>query len=380
MQANRIWQLLSRKMDGEASMDELRELEQLLMNLPEDAYKIDIVTSYLQKKPDSGTFDEEEILVWEKHIGLMRNLYPEEFDDASSNVLPLRRHSLISHFRWPKVVFFSVLFVAIFSTSWFFYQKQTGSSQSPGTNHVQLSDQNNLPHPSKTKRILPDGTQVWLNGNSHISYQEDFGKNNKREVVLIGEAFFDVTHNEHVPFIVHAKSINITVKGTAFNVKAYPEDKNVETSLLRGVVEVSTKADPKRRFVLKPSEKINIAVSADNEMLPSISGKKTSTESTDDNNIYSIDKLQPEPSSNIIPEVGWLQDKLMFSSEPLSEIVEKMQRWYGATIKIKDDRLKDLRFTGAFSNETLRQALNALQATYPFEISMDNNAVILYIK
>ena len=70
----------------------------------------------------------------------------------------------------------------------------------------------------------------------------------------------------------------------------------------------------------------------------------------------------------------------MFSSEPLSEIVEKMQRWYGATIEIKDDRLKDLRFTGAFTNETLRQALNELQATYPFEINTDNNVVILYIK
>ena len=374
MHANRIWELLSRKIDGEASMDELRELDQLLKDLPEDAYRIDIVTSYLQKKPDPGTFGEEETLAWQKHIGLMQNLLPEEFEDAPSAVLPPRRHSLV------KVISFSILFVVILSASWLLYQKHAGSSLPSSANHVQLTDHNNLPHPSKTKEILPDGTQVWLNGNSHISYHEDFGKNNKREVVLIGEAFFDVTHNKHVPFIVHAKSINITVKGTAFNVKAYPEDKNVETSLLRGVVEVSSKADPKRKFVLKPSEKINISASADNEMPQSTSGKTILSESAADNNIYSIDKLQPEPGSNIIPEVAWLQDKLVFSSEPLSEIIEKMQRWYGATIEIKDNRLKDLRFTGAFSNETLRQALNELQATYPFEISMDDKEVILYIK
>jgi len=380
MHANRIWELLSRKMDGEASMDELRELEQLLMNLPEDAYRIDIVTSYLSKKPDSGTSGEEEALAWQKHIGLMQNLHPEEFDDAPSDVLPPRRHSLISHFRWPKVVLFSILFVVIFSTAWLLYQKHASSSLSSSANPVQLSDQNIPSHPSKTKQVLPDGTQVWLNGNSHISYEENFGKNNKREVVLIGEAFFDVTHNRHVPFIVHAKSINITVKGTTFNVKAYPEDKNVETSLLRGVVEVSSKADPKRKFVLKPSEKINISASADNEMLQPTSGKKTLSGSAHDNNIYSIDKLQPEPGSNLIPEVAWLQNKLVFNSEPLLAIVGKMQRWYGAAIEIKDNRLKDLRFTGVFSNETLRQALNALQATYPFEISMDNNVVILYIK
>lgn len=379
MHSNRIWELLSRKVDGEASMDELRELEQLLMNLPEDAYKIDIVTAYLSKKPDSGAPGEEETLAWEKHIGIMRNMDPEEFDNASPVILPPTRHSWISHFRWPKAVLFALLPVIIFAASWLIYQKHVVSPLPVSANQVQLSDQPNLPHPSQTKKILPDGTKVWLNGNSHISYQENFGKNNKREVVLTGEAFFDVMHNAHAPFIVHAKSINITVIGTAFNVKAYPEDKNVETSLLRGAVEVSSKTDPKRKFVLKPSEKINISVSADNEMLRS-PGKKILSEGTDDNNIYSIDKLQPEHGSNIIPEVAWLQNKLMFSSEPLSEIVEKMQRWYGTTIEIKDDRLKDLRFTGTFSNETLSQALNALQATYPFEISMDNKVVILYIK
>ncbi|OJW55877.1 MAG: hypothetical protein BGO55_04460 [Sphingobacteriales bacterium 50-39] len=367
-------------MDGEASMDELRELEQLLMDLPDDAYKIDIVTSYLKKRSDSGTFDEEDALAWEKHIGVMHNLYPEEFEDGTSVISPPRRRSLTGHLRRPIVVLFSILFVAVPAASWFFYHKQAGSSLPHKTDPVQLSDQNNLPHPSKTKKILPDGTQVWLNGNSRISYLDNFGKNNKREVVLVGEAFFDVTHDKHVPFIVHAKSINITVKGTAFNVKAYPEDKNVETSLLRGMVEVSTRSDPKRKFVLKPSEKINISVATDTEMLQPVSGKKTSPERTDDNNIYSIDKLQPDRGSNIIPEVAWLHDKLMFSSEPLEEIVEKMQRWYGVTIVIKDDRLKDLRFTGAFSNETLRQALSALQATYPFEITMDNNVVMLYMK
>ena len=111
-----------------------------------------------------------------------------------------------------------------------------------------------------------------------------------------------------------------------------------------------------------------------------MTGKKALLGNNNDNKSYHIDNLQPEPSSSIIPEVAWLQNKLVFNGEPLSEIVEKMQRWYGVTIEIKDDRLNDLRFTGAFNNETLREALNALQATYPFEISADNNRITLYIK
>ncbi len=379
MHHNRIWQLLSRKMDGEANMDELRELEQLLMNFPEDAYKIDIVSSYLQKKHNPETFDEQQNQVWEKHLESMCSLYPGEFTDSPPENSPPRQLSIISHLQRNKTLVFSVMFIAITTISYLFYQKQINRSL-VNNNRVELSAQNNLPHPSKTKMVLPDGTQVWLNGNSHISYQEDFGKNNKREVALTGEAFFDVAHNARVPFIVHAKTINITVKGTVFNVKAYPEDKNVETSLLKGSVEVCAKTDPKRKFILKPSEKITISVATEKEARAPMTGKKALLGNNNDNKSYHIDNLQPEPSSSIIPEVAWLQNKLVFNGEPLSEIVEKMQRWYGVTIEIKDDRLNDLRFTGAFNNETLREALNALQATYPFEISADNNRITLYIK
>ena len=77
---------------------------------------------------------------------------------------------------------------------------------------------------SKSKIQLPDGSTVWLNAGSKLTYTKDFGKE-IREVTLIGEAFFDVTKMKEKPFIIHTSSINIKVLGTAFNVKAYPEDK-----------------------------------------------------------------------------------------------------------------------------------------------------------
>src|ERR1700712_2040550 len=177
MQEDRIWQLLSRKMDGEASMDELRELEQLLMNLPEEAYKIDIVTSYIQKKHTPDTFNEEETQAWEKHIGFMSTSYPEEFSYGSTDNLPLRRLSIIGQLRHHKALAFSLMFIGIIVVSVLLYRKQASPSLANSNRVEQLSPQNSLPHPLKTKMVLPDGTQVWLNGNSHISYHEDFGKN-----------------------------------------------------------------------------------------------------------------------------------------------------------------------------------------------------------
>src|SRR5579871_3152264 len=193
MLQDRIWLLLSRKIDGEATMDELRELEQLLINQPEDACKIDIVTSYLLKEHKSETLDDEETQAWEKHIASMHSLYPEEFKRGSEEILLSHRPSIISRLQRHRGIVFSLLFIVVFTLGWLLYQKQANRSSANNNNGAQLLTQNNLPHPSKTKTVLPDGTQVWLNGNSHISYQEDFGRNNKREVDLIGEAFFDVT-------------------------------------------------------------------------------------------------------------------------------------------------------------------------------------------
>src|SRR5581483_8483105 len=90
---------------------------------------------------------------------------------------------------------------------------------------------------SKTRVALPDGTQVWLNGSSQLTYGNTSFGTDEREVTLSGEAFFDVVKNEKLPFIIHTKDMTIRVLGTAFTVKAYPRDKTVETALIRGLVE-----------------------------------------------------------------------------------------------------------------------------------------------
>ena len=109
------------------------------------------------------------------------------------------------------------------------------------------------PQGAKTSFILPDGTQVWLNSSSQIVYSGDFV--NERNIKLSGEAYFDVVKSK-VPFEIHTELGNIKVLGTAFNVKAYPNE-NFVTTLERGSLEVSTNTG-NRKVVIKPGQQSSI--------------------------------------------------------------------------------------------------------------------------
>src|SRR2546423_14261851 len=102
---------------------------------------------------------------------------------------------------------------------------------------------------SRSKLVLPDGSTVWLNAGSKLTYNKDFG-NNIREVSLVGEAFFDVMHIPDVPFVIETPTAVVKVLGTSFNVKAYPNETTTETSVIRGRVEISPRQRPGEKFVL----------------------------------------------------------------------------------------------------------------------------------
>ena len=108
----------------------------------------------------------------------------------------------------------------------------------------------------RTKVVLPDGTQVWLNSNSKLKYSPDFNLHS-REVDLEGEAYFDVAKDMERPFIVHASTIDVRVLGTAFTIKSYPQDETIEATLLKGAIEISGRDNPGApRIILKPDEKL----------------------------------------------------------------------------------------------------------------------------
>lgn len=342
MKPDRLWILMAKKKSGEATKEELEELRLLLSDNIASGYTNEIIEKVWQAP--LSTIPENKIsgMAWEKingHTGSktrLRTLTLTRYLAAASVLIVVTLAGLIAYDHY-------------------------SDNNDPVTalrnmNHVTTQAG------SKSKLELPDGTQVWLNGNSKLTYTNgNFGKEN-REVVLTGEAFFDVVRNEKVPFIIHTGPINITVKGTAFNVKAYPKEKTIETSLVRGLVEITTDEDPERKILLKPNEKIIIPVGINKSENQSVSEPDSAA------SLYTITKLQSttkEPA-----EIAWINTQLVFDDEPFATLAPKMESWYNIRIYFSDENLKKRRFSGVIEKETLKETLEAMQLSFHFNYQL----------
>jgi ferric-dicitrate binding protein FerR (iron transport regulator) len=229
---------------------------------------------------------------------------------------------------------------------------------------------------SKTKINLPDGSKVWLNAGSVLTYDKNFG-GDIREVTLSGEAYFEVKSvfspgtTQKIPFIIHTQQIDVRVLGTAFNVKAYPNEKQTETSLVHGKVEVLIHNRPEEKFMLRPNEKLVV-------MNDEVSTPVTNKIVTKKNQPFvSLSKLTYAAADSLVIETAWVQNKLAFDNESFLEVAEKMERWYNVEIRFKDVKKQELRFTGSFENETIQQALDALGITSPFHYTIQGNKITI---
>lgn len=213
---------------------------------------------------------------------------------------------------------------------------------------------------------LPDGTKVMLNAGSIIRIAKDFNKAG-REISLEGEAFFDVTRDAKAPFVIHTSSMDVKVLGTTFNVKAYPEDKMTEASLLNGSVEIRVKKD-NSTILLHPSEKI---------LIPNIARPLPSKYAQEPEKNYSVGKLIANPLDSSIAEVSWTENKLAFTDESFEQIAAALDRWYNVSIRFEDPMLEQYRFTATFDKKTIEQVLNALSASRPFEYQLEGGNKIV---
>jgi ferric-dicitrate binding protein FerR (iron transport regulator) len=188
----------------------------------------------------------------------------------------------------------------------------------------------------RTSLNLPDGSMVWLNGDSHISYPVVFGKN--REVRIEGEAFFKVKSDKKHPFLVSAKDIVVRATGTQFNVMAYNDIPEVRVILKEGKVAI---LDDKQTVMKEMGSGFELRYNAQSS---SVAYNEINTEN------YS----------------AWISGRLMFSYATMSEVVERMEKWYGVDIEVVDKELLQLHFKATFDNENIEEALKLLQSTAAF--------------
>ena len=205
---------------------------------------------------------------------------------------------------------------------------------------------------SKTKLYLPDGTLVWLNAGSRMTYSQGFGVDN-RKVELEGEGYFEVKRNEKIPFFVKTKDLQLQVLGTKFNFRDYPEDHEVVVSLLEGKVGLNNLLREEKEAVLSPDERAVLNKA---------------------NGLLTVESVTASNASQ------WTDGYLFFDEELLPDIAKELERSYNVKIHIANDSLKTFRFYGNFvrREQNIQEVLEALAATKKMQYKIEERNITIY--
>lgn len=242
---------------------------------------------------------------------------------------------------------YAAVITLLCAVSYFSYRRG-GASVKEGFADVVVE----APLGSRTKLSLPDGTLVWLNAGSRMTYSQGFGVDN-RKVILVGEGYFEVKRNEEVPFFVKTASLQVRVLGTKFNFRDYPDDAEAIVSLSEGKVALNNLLKRENKAFLSPNERV-------------VLNKKSG-------------KMQVE-SSTVSNALQWTNGYLFFDEELLPDIVKELERSYNVKIHIVSDSLKTFRFYGNFvrREQSIQEVLEVLSATRKIHYTMEGRNISLY--
>lgn len=223
---------------------------------------------------------------------------------------------------------------------------------------------------------LSDGTEIWLNGDSEITYEADFGTAH-RNIKLVGEAYFAVTKNENIPLVVQTDILNVKVLGTIFNIRAYKDEQNVETSLIEGKIELSYDEDlaASRSLSLEPGDKVTLRKT--DALLPLV--KPLKEENLDANKLLlTKGKIKTKDNATSPLDVLWKDDILVFDSDPINLVVSKLEKWYDKTIVIRNKDVLNLKFSGSFKDNSIEDVLNIMRVSgidFTYSIQQDTISI-----
>lgn len=198
--------------------------------------------------------------------------------------------------------------------------------------------------------LLADGSKVKVNVGSRLVYPKEFSSS-KREVFLTGEAYFEVAHDKRKPFIVRAGDIGVKVLGTKFNIKAYPNEVNIVTTLLEGSVQID-----------------NSRINQQLTMVP--------------NDVFTYNQLSSSSRlvklANAKDNIRWLEGVVMMNKMSFEEVCLMMERIYNVRIIVLDEKYKTKNFTGEFRyGEDLTNFLEVLKTTMHFTYTINQQTIIL---
>ncbi|PUZ27059.1 FecR family protein [Chitinophaga costaii] len=351
MDKDRTWYLMGKKVAGEATAAEMAELERLLRETPEARYTMEVLASVwkLSEKPEDQAMAEM--------------AFRHQWARLESKTAQQVHTPTLELYRWKRAVVAVAAMFVCFTALWFLLQRSFKS--------LPLAHRELVTHKgSRSKLLLPDGSSVWLNAGSKLTYAADGDAAHVREVTLAGEGYFEVAPMPGKPFIIHTSDIQVNVLGTVVNVRAYPEDELLETTLISGSVAVEWNDLSKSAIYLRPNQKMIV--------------RKVPHKS-----LMGIDAISPTCQITVVrpialhhktlnPEISWVNNTLVFQDESFLAAVVKMERWYNCRITLADKKLASFHFTGTFEDESLEQALMAMQCIHPFHFKIMDSTVSIY--
>ncbi len=223
------------------------------------------------------------------------------------------------------------------------YHREEAEEELPVMNTI------TVPRGKEFSLRLSDGTQVWLNSGSSLVFPVRFG-DGPREVTITGEAYFDVAHDAARRFVVHADTVTVSVYGTAFNLSAYADEVAIETTLIRGSVEVRS---GRRHTMLEPGQQARV-------------GREGA--------VFDIRPVAAEDYA------AWTRGLFTFNEETLASICRKLSRWYGVEIVPRGAEADEVRYTGVVKRyETFAEMARLLARTNQIRTAVEDGKIILSI-
>ncbi len=363
MSQDQFLDLLNRQIQGRLSPDEKRFLEKLIDESPQNQVLYRFITNKTKDlRPSTPNTEAAFDQIWQQIEH--RDLDSNEMGSGATGSPSVNTFlfgalkGIIKKIGSPLYWAAACLLITLFTSIWW-YKIQTRTIEY-GIHYSSAKGE---------KRILnlPDGSTVWLNGDSKLYLAKGFNKNDRR-VKLIGEGFFSVAKDKKHPFIVSYNDAEVKVLGTKFNIRAYPDESKIQTSLVEGAIEMTDRKNGET-YRMIPGEKITIVA------------EKLVPQTTRKNITPSIQRtaLQVQEGEKMPSETLWLENKLAFEEDPMSIVASKISKWYNRSILINNTELEKTTFTGTMEGYSLEMALKSIMLANPtIHVKHENESIILY--